>query len=132
MVAERGTDFEFDFYEGYDLYNSCSITWRGVFYLFGGRGNGKLNTQIVQVNNCGITQLEEKLEKALQAGGCGNVNDEQIYLCFSNNSGSDRKSCVVSENPIGPYTSINKTTYEHGLTRLGASSGRILNKYTIV
>ena len=44
-----GVDFRFTFGRNTDVYKSCSVTWRGQLFIFGGRHETK---QISKVNGC--------------------------------------------------------------------------------
>ena len=70
-VKSGGTDFGFEYGTDTTVYESCSITWKGAFYIFGGFYE---KTQISVVNNCKLTRVGT-LPFELHYGTCTNVND---------------------------------------------------------
>ena len=64
-------------------------------------------------------------------GGCGNVADLRIYLCFSASGPDGRpekfKECHYSEQPLGEFDDGQKfaSNFEHHYIRLGASTSKL-------
>ena len=85
-VKSGGTDFGFEFGTDTEVYYSCSITWKGAFYVFGGVSE---KTQISVVDDCKLTRVGT-LPFELYRGACTNVNDQEFYLCFD---WSNRNQC---------------------------------------
>ena len=112
-----GNDFSFTFGKNTEVYKSCSVTWRGEFFIFGGFDDKK---QITKLNGCRLERVGS-LSFDHYGGTCAVVNDEDIYLCFDYYS---YKTCRKASEPIiGAFKKINPTNYEHKFTRIAASSG---------
>ena len=52
-------------------------------------------------------------------GGCANVDDRLIYLCFNYES-DDKKKCRYSSSPLGEFEQISDSNHEHAYTRIAA------------
>ena len=113
-----GVDFRFIFGENTEVYGSCSITWRGELFIFGGRIDEY--RQISKLNDCTLERVGT-LSFDHRYGTCAVVNDEEIYLCFDDYS---PKTCRKANDPMGAFSEVNPTNYEHSVTRIGASSGK--------
>ena len=115
-VEYADKDFSFSFGEGTQALFSCSITWRNQFFVFGGKADRK---QISILNGC---QLERIGSLAFDQyyGGCANVGDEAIYLCF-NQEAADNKKCRFGVDPLGEFREVEKSLYPHRETRIRAS-----------
>ena len=57
-------------------------------------------------------------------GGCANVADDRIYLCF-NDSSSDFKKCRVASAPLGHFSEIMESIEKHRGTRIAASDCKL-------
>ena len=55
-------------------------------------------------------------------GACTNVNNQYIFLCFSDN-GQDLKKCRSSNTPLGKYSLEKKSSYPHRWIRIASSNG---------
>ena len=75
-----------------------------------------------------IIQLEnfDKFQ-SLQKGGCANINDERIYLCFNSDWSEDSKRCRYAFEPEGNYTDEIESIHEHSATRIAASNSKSLS-----
>ena len=111
-------DFEFSLGANTEVYYSCSLTWRGRFFVFGG---DKQKKQISIINGCRLERVDS-LDFDQTYGGCANVNDQSIYLCF-NREPADNKKCRVANDPFGTFQEIEETAYNHKETLIGASRG---------
>ena len=111
-----GDDFNFDFKNGTQVLGSCSITYRGDFYVFGGDYE---DTQISKISGCSLERIGS-LDFNLKYGACVLVNEETIYLCFD---AFDTKQCHVGAGPYGSFSKITKSQFDHGSTRIAASEG---------
>ena len=85
--ANGTTDTNFWFKMDSEVYDSCSISYQGQFYLFGGyRGDKK---QISTIKNCNLQRVGE-LPFEFDFGTC-TTTGSSIFMCF--NRGTDYKSC---------------------------------------
>ena len=116
-VKSGGTDFEFEFGTGTEVEYSCSITWKGAFYIFGGR---KEKTQISMVDKCKLTRVGT-LPFELQLGACTNVNDREFYLCFDKNN---PHKCYKGTEPYGSFSSITDSLKNHNPSRIANNQGK--------
>ena len=117
-VEYAGTDFSFTYGSNTEAVCSCAITWRGNFYIFGGQSE---KTQIAKLNGCQMERVGS-LAFSYYYGACSNINDEWIYLCFSDQSG-DYKKCRRSNNPLGSFQSTADSNENHTRTKLGSNQG---------
>ena len=118
-IEYPGEDFDFQIGDDTEVYHSCSITWRSQFFLFGGE---KEKTQISTITGCKLDRIGT-LSFELDFGGCANINDETIYLCFSITEGDSRK-CRIGQSPVGDFSGIDDSSYQHGGMKLGVSEGK--------
>ena len=117
-----GVDFRFTFGEKTEVRESCSVTWHGEFFVFGGHVGAQIK-QISKMNGCSLERIGT-LSFEHNFATCAVVNDETIYLCFNDNSTNDYKKCRKGNDPLGVFKEINQTKYKHHRTRIGASSGK--------
>ena len=120
-VEYAGEDFEFSLGQDTEVYYSCSLTWRGQFFVFGGNEE---KSQISSINGCRLERVGS-LDFDQSYGGCANVNDQSIYLCF-NSAPADYKQCRVANDPFETFHEIDETVYNHRETLIGASRGKSL------
>ena len=107
------------FGEETDASQSCSVTYRNKFYVFGG---GTKRRQISEVTKCELTRIGT-LEFDHYWGTCANMDNQRIYLCFDANN---QKQCRSAVNPLGNFTEIVNSTYDHGWTRAAASPSKFI------
>ena len=112
-------DFMFLYGEGTEAHKSCSMTWRGRFFIFGGETE---KNQISVLNGCKLERIGD-LQFEHYYGACSNVND-QVYLCFNVGSSSDLKKCRVASSPTGNYSEIAESNVNHGKGNVGSSDGK--------
>ena len=117
-IEYPGEDFDFQIGDDTEVYHSCSITWHGQFFLFGG---GVEKTQISTITGCKSDRIGT-LSFELDFGGCANINDETIYLCFSITE-EDSRNCRIGQSPDGTFSGIDDSRYQHGGMKLGVSEG---------
>ena len=112
----RKLDFEFG--ENTEVYFSCSLEWKNQHYVFGG-SNDKQGRQISMVNH---NRLERKgsLDFDFNIGGCSVLNQQTILLCFDD---SERDLCRQSNNPLGSFTKLPNSHYDHCHIRIAAFDG---------
>ena len=123
IINGAGEDFMVTYGQNTEVYMSCSINWRGEFYVFGG---STLTTQISKLNGCALERIGT-LDFQHEFGACANVKEEAIYLCFNNDS-ADRHKCRVSTSPTGQYREVASSLFEHNQIQIGSSSGNFQTK----
>ena len=117
-VKSGGTDFDFEYGTETQVMYSCSITWKGAFYIFGGYPE---KTQISVVDNCKLTRVGT-LPFELYEGACTNVNNEEFYLCFD---GKNPYKCYKGTEPDGSFSSIADSRKSHEYSRIANNQGRL-------
>ena len=118
-VEYAGTDFDFEYGSNTEAYHSCSLTWRGDFFIFGGIDE---KTQISKLSGCKLERISS-LAFHHKQGACSNVNDEWIYLCFNTDDSADYKKCRRSNSPSGTYQSISDSNEDHRRAKIGSNQG---------
>ena len=116
-------DFDFEFGRLTQVAGSCSVTYRGDFYVFGGYPF-PLTRQISKVSDsklkgCSLKRIGS-LDFDFYSGGCAAVNEEAIYLCFD---WDDRNRCHVGADPVGPFSNVTESQFAHVDTRIAANEG---------
>ena len=119
-VKSGGTDFGFEYGTGTQVYLSCSITWKGAFYVFGGSSEST-KTQISLVDDCKLTRVGT-LPFQLYQGACTNVNNEEFYLCFGL---YNIDSCYKGMEPGGSFSSTADSFKHHYKTRIANNQGEL-------
>ena len=61
-----------------------------------------------------------KLDFIFNHGGCTVLNQATIVLCFPYDA---RNGCRQSNNPIGPFTKLPNSTYNHFPTSIASFDG---------
>ena len=117
-VKYGGTDFVFEYGTGTEVHGSCSITWKGAFYVFGGSFE---KTQISVVDDCKLTRVGT-LPFNLNKGACTNVNDQEFYLCFDANN---PYKCYKATEPDGSFSSVADSLKNHYPTRIANNQGKL-------
>ena len=117
-VKYGGVDFEFETESETEVHNSCSVTFKGKSYVFGGTS---MKTQISQINNCQLKRVGS-LSFEFSFGACTNVNDSELYLCFDQ---SNTQTCRKSSNQFGPFTTISDSISTHYKTRIANDGGKL-------
>ena len=114
-VAYAGDVFNFEYGDQTDVYYGCSITYRGDFYVLGSKNE---KTQIAKVNGCRLERIGS-LSFEFYSGGCS-VANEEIFICFSYN---DKKQCYVGNDPLGSFSKISKSNFDHDGTHIASNNG---------
>ena len=109
---DRDVNFVID--DGVEVDSSCSLTWRWEHFVFGG---GRKRNQIAKIIGCELKSVGE-LPFEHQYGGCANMADNRVYLCFNDN---DWKKCRVANSPLGQFEGITQSYEAHTSTRIAAS-----------
>ena len=108
------TNFEFG--KGTEVQRSCSLQWQNQYYVFGGSNE---RGQVSIVNGY---RLERKatLDFDFTWGGCTVLNQTIIVLCFDMD---EAKTCRQSNNPLGSFTTLPNSTYDHRFIRIASFDG---------
>ena len=109
-------NFSFVLEQGTEVYHSCSLTWENRHFIFGGNNE---KTQISMVDECKL-KLVGQLAFNHYFGGCANVDDRLIYLCFNSDNSEDYKKCRYSISPLGEFQQISDSNHQHSFTRIAA------------
>ena len=113
-------DFMFMFGTNTEAAYSCSVTWRGELFIFGGYAEKR---QISKLNGCKLERVGS-LTFDHYFGACAVVNnDHTIYLCFDYNNSFGYKKCRKANEPLGVFKEISSSNYEHIFARIAASQG---------
>ena len=113
-------DLDFSISRSTEVYHSCSLTWRGEHYVFGGQ---LMRQQIAKIHDCALMKIGQ-LQHNFIEGACSNVADQYIYLCFGT-GGRDWKKCRKLTSPTGTNMEISLSFYPHAKTRIASSSRKI-------
>ena len=108
---------DFEFGNGTEVYNSCSLQWQNQYFVFGGR-NEKRHVSMVNGN-----RLERKatLDFHFREGACTVLNQITIVLCFNR---YEYDVCRQSNNPLGSFTKLPNSNYDHESTRIASFDGK--------
>ena len=115
-AGREDRDFTFEFGVDTQVFCSCSLTWKNELYVFGGDSK---RTQISKLLGCQLSSIGH-LSFNHYAGGCANVADAKLYLCFNDRS-VDYDTCRVATSPTGVFSEINRSHHAHRYTRIAAS-----------
>ena len=114
----------FDFEADTEAHGSCLLRWQNKYYIFGSDNAYKsfngLRHQVSIVNG---NKLERKgtLAFPFGSGTCTVLNQQTIVLCFH---WDDPKACRQSKNPLGSFTKLPDSKYEHRSTRIASFDGK--------
>ena len=108
----------FDFGIQTQVFRSCSVQWQNQHYIFGGQ---HIERQIsVIIGN----RLERKGTLDFIPDACTDLNQTTIILCFGESG--KRNECHQSKNPLGTFTKLPKSNYDHHLIRLASFEGKAI------
>ena len=109
---------DFEFGDNTEVYLSCSLQWQNLFYVFGGFDEKR---QVSMVNG---NRLERKgtLDFEFVEGGCTVLNQRTFVLCFG--EPLNRDVCRQSNNPLGSFTKLPNSNYDHWRTRIASFDGK--------
>ena len=102
MVTYSGREVSPSFASNQTLTESCHVTFRNQFFIFGGNQN---ETKIAQVDDCEVKTVGE-LPFSFRRGLC-TANQNEIYLCFGYGSSM---SCRVANKALNFTSSVSSTT----------------------
>ena len=116
--GRKDYDIDFQYGDGTEVISSCSLTWQGEFYVFGGSSKRR---QISKLEGCELKQIG-RLESLFVSGACANLANEKIYLCFSVYPDKDEYyTCRVGTSPTGSFEKVQNSANDHDMTRIAAS-----------
>ena len=101
---------------------SCFITFQNEFFIIGGwkPDDGQSNSrQIAKVDRCRVRNIG-KLAFDFSYGSCASMKNSKLYLCFHNEEGN---VCRKSNSPMGKFTKIAQSIFDHTYTGIAASEG---------
>ena len=121
---DRDLNFVID--DDVEVEASCSLTWRGEHFVFGGWNK---QNQIAKIIGCELKSVGE-LPFSHQNGGCAKMADNRVYLCFNIYDSSDYKKCRVANSPLGQFVQTTQSYENHARTRIAASESKFLFNFT--
>ena len=93
-LGQADKSFDFSYASSAEVYKSCSVTFQNEYFVFGGY---KQKRQISKIEGCQLKRIAS-LSFNLEYGGCANVADNQVYVCFPVRPHSGTKSNISKEN----------------------------------
>ena len=116
--------FEFD--SSTEVHQSCSITFKGSMYVFGG---AKEHRQISQVTtkDCGLKRIGN-LQFDFVQGACTVIEENEIILCFDTKQNDQGRICRIDKNPTGSLDKISQeSSHYHYRAKIAANKGVYFN-----
>ena len=104
--------------ENTEVYGSCSVTYRNKYYVFGGKVKMR---QISEVAECKLRRIGS-LDFDHSWAACSNVDNQKLYLCFDE---LDSKRCRSADDPLGKFSEIVSSSYNHKKTKTAASPSKL-------
>ena len=114
--GELSTRFDFNYQE---VKESCGVTHNNIFFIYGGEQNIR---QVLQVIDCGLSSIGT-LPFDHEWGACDSANG-LILLCFE---GNEPKQCRQATTPLGPWSEMTPSTYDHRRTEIATSPGNLID-----
>ena len=126
LYGNWDSDFSFTIEDGVEVQSSCSVTFRGEFFIYGGKTK---KNQIAKVVGCSLKDSQLKLPFEMNAGACAVTTQDQLYLCFGEETDTDefgelRQSCHKSNKPTTDFIQIGNSSHPHGNTQIAASESK--------
>ena len=112
----------FAFEDNVEVYQSCSLVFKGTMYVFGG---AKEQRQIAQVTtqDCGINKLGNLPFDFVQ-GACAVIEQKEIMLCFDMKEDDQGRVCRIDTNPTGSLDKISQeSNHYHYRAKIAANKG---------
>ena len=116
----------FAFEDNVEVYQSCSLVFKGTMYVFGG---AKESRQIAQVTtqDCGINKLGNLPFDFVQ-GACTVIEQKEIMLCFDMKEDDQGRVCRIDTNPTGSLDKISQeSNHCHYRAKIAANKGKQFN-----
>ena len=89
-------EIDFSFGQNAEVYQSCSMLWKGEMLVFGGRHE---KTQISKVKNCQLQRIGN-LTFEFWDGACA-ATAEKLALCFVKADNNDE--CYTASSPLDDF-----------------------------
>ena len=119
LIKPRGgydrLDFQFD--DNVEVDSSCSLLWKNNYYVIGG---WREKRQVSIVNGYRLKRVGS-LDFNFYMGGCAVLNQVTVALCFD---GYEKDLCRISNDPLGSYTKLPNSYFDHQRTRAAAVNGK--------
>ena len=112
--------FAFDY--NVEVYQSCSVVFKGAMFVFGG---AKENRKIAQVTtkDCGLKRLGSLSFDFVQ-GACTVIEGDEIMLCFDVKANDQGRICRIDKNPTGSLDKISQESNNyHYRAKIAANKG---------
>lgn len=109
--------FWFKFEENTEVYQSCSLNFKGRSYVYGGSTE---RYQLSVVDGCALKRIAD-LPFSFNHGACTSTPG-QVFLCFED--GTDLKTCRQSQSATGPFAEVDTSIYAHKRIGIAASSSK--------
>ena len=116
-------DFVFEFGENTFVYQSCSLTYKNEFFVFGGSDSSRNPNQISKLSGCRLERIGT-LGFNHEFGTCTSVADTRIYLCF-NIGPFDVDKCRYAENPLDTFSEAPPSSFPHKEISIAASDSKL-------
>ena len=125
MIDGRGESKEVKFELGdtVQVSDSCSITWQGKMYVFGGSHQAR---QIAVVGKCKL-KSKGKLPFEMIAGACAQRNNAEVFICFENiNDFETHRNCHRATDPLMKgFSKLPKSTHYHQYISIAVTKGKL-------
>ena len=105
----------------FSAYQACGLTWQNKFYTFGGYYSKRA---IIQLSGTHLKNIGS-LSFNFYYGGCANMNDQKIFLCFRPETSYQ---CHTTTSVSEEFAAIEPSNYPHRITRISASSCELIFK----
>ena len=113
--GELSTGFDFN---GQIITGSCGVTHENKLFIYGGTPTVELKRQVLQLAGCGLSSIGT-IPFNHEFGACDSSNG-LIVLCFEFHDG---KQCRKATTPLGVWSVMMPSTYDHRATRIAMSPG---------
>ena len=118
MIGTDGELFTGFSFNGQEVYLSCGVTHENSLFIYGGSANER---QVLQVIDCGLNLIGILPFDHIE-GACDSANG-LILLCFVEN---ESKLCRQAATPLGPWSEMTPSTYDHRWTQIATSPGNLV------
>ena len=112
-------NFFFKFGDDTEAFCSCSLIYKGIHYVFGGRDEKR---QISKIDSCALKRIGS-LPFDMYGGGCTVAND-LIFIGFGDKDGDSNKGFHSTDSPLGPFTGLGSSIYSHSSTQISSSESK--------
>ena len=102
------------------VYMSCGVTHENNHYIYGGETTHK--RQVLQLTDCSLSNTGT-IPFNHYRGACDSWNGI-IILCFDHD---DSRQCRQATQPLGEWSDMELSTYEHRHTQIAMSPGHLID-----